>query len=165
MPIPKPKDDEKEADFISRCMGNDTMQEDYPDNDQRLAICYDSWRAMEKSMNDIERKSVQIELKEDKPGSFIARIATLNIIDKDGDKTLPGAFEQDKEVLISAYMHGSWMGELPIGKAVIKESGDEVLAEGEFNLKTETGREHYETLKFSGGLQEWSYGFTVDESG
>lgn len=113
---------------------------------------------------DIERKSIQIELKADKPGSFIARIATLNVVDKDDDVTIPGAVEQGKEVLVSSYMHGSWMGRLPVGKAVIKELEEEVLAEGEFNLKTETGREHYEAVKFSGGLQEWSYGFRVDES-
>jgi len=165
MPIPKPHDDEEENDFISRCMGNDTMQEDYSDNDQRLAICYTQWENREgKAMGDLERKSIQVELKEDKEGSFIAKIATLNVIDKDGDETVPGAIEIGKEVLVSAYMHGSWMGGLPVGKAVLSESKDALLADGEFNLKTETGREHYEAVKFSGKLQEWSYGFKVDES-
>lgn len=115
-------------------------------------------------MGDLERKSIQVELKEDKEGSFIAKIATLNVIDKDGDETVPGAIEIGKEVLVSAYMHGSWMGGLPVGKAVLSESKDALLADGEFNLKTETGREHYEAVKFSGKLQEWSYGFKVDES-
>lgn len=165
MPIPKPHDDEEENDFISRCMGNDTMQEDYSDNDQRLAICYTQWENREgKAMGDLERKSIQVELKEDKEGSFIAKIATLNVIDKDGDETVPGAIEIGKEVLVSAYMHGSWMGGLPVGKAVLSESKDALLADGEFNLNTETGREHYEAVKFSGKLQEWSYGFKVDES-
>ncbi len=113
---------------------------------------------------DIERKSVQLELKADKEGTFIARIARLNVVDLDKDVTLPGAFPDGKTVLISAYQHGSWMGELPVGKAVIHEAGDEVIAEGEFNLNTETGREHYEAVKFSGELQEWSYGFKVIES-
>ena len=166
MPLPKPNDNETEDEFIARCMGDDTMQEDYPDNDQRLAICYTQWREREgKSMDGIERKSIAVELKEDKEGSFVARIATLDVIDKDGDVTLPGAFKKGTEVLVSAYMHGSWMGGLPVGKAVIHEAGDDVLADGEFNLKTETGREHYEAVKFSGKLQEWSYGFKVDESG
>jgi len=141
-------------------MGNDTMQEDYPDNDQRLAVCYTQWREREGKSMDIERKSVQIELKEDKEGAFVARIATLNVIDKDGDVTFSKAFPE-KEVLVSAYMHGSWMGMLPVGKAVIKESGEDVLAEGQFNLKSDIGKEHYETIKFSGGLTEWSYGFKV----
>ena len=110
----------------------------------------------------IERKSFAgIELKADKPGAFTARIATLNVIDKDGDVTLPGAFPAGKTILISSYMHGSWGGELPVGKGVIAEKGDEVLVEGEFNLNTETGKEHYETLKFTPDLSEWSYGFTI----
>jgi len=113
---------------------------------------------------DLIRKSVQIELKKDKEGAFIARIATLNVIDKDGDVTINGAFPDGREVLVSAYQHESWGGALPVGKAVLRVVGDEVLAEGEFNLKTQTGREHYEAVKFSGGLQEWSYGFIVKVS-
>jgi len=112
----------------------------------------------------LTRKSVQLELKKDKEGAFVAKIATLNVIDKDGDVTASGAFPQGKEVLVSAYQHESWGGALPVGKAIIKEDGDDVIAEGEFNLKTQTGREHYEAVKFSGGLQEWSYGFSVLES-
>ena len=113
----------------------------------------------------IERKAVSLELDDAKEGSFIARIATLNVIDKDGDVTLPGAFKGNGEVLVSAYMHGSWMGSLPVGKATLSERDGEVLAKGEFNLKTDTGNEHYESVKFSGGLQEWSYGFKVLELG
>jgi hypothetical protein len=67
-------------------------------------------------------------------------------------------------MLISSYMHGSWSGGLPVGKGIIREVGDEVLVEGEFNLSTETGREHYETIKFAPHLQEWSYGFKVIEA-
>jgi len=113
---------------------------------------------------DMERKSFTgIELKDDKKGEFTARIATLNVIDKDGDVTLPGAFPEGKSILISAYQHESWMGALPVGKGVIREDGDDVLVDGQFNLKTETGKEHYETVKFAPELQEWSYGFTVKD--
>lgn len=44
MPIPKPNAGEKQSDFISRCMGNATMKDEYPDNDQRLAVCFSSFR-------------------------------------------------------------------------------------------------------------------------
>jgi len=110
-----------------------------------------------------EHKSVNIELKGEKEGSFVARIATLNVKDKDDDVTLNGAFPEGKEVLISAYQHNSWGGALPVGKAVIQENGEEVIATGQFNLKTDMGKQHYETVKFTGGLQEWSYGFKVKE--
>ena len=44
MPIPKPRKGETEDKFIGRCMGNDTIKSDYPENKQRLAVCYGSWR-------------------------------------------------------------------------------------------------------------------------
>jgi hypothetical protein len=39
MPIPKPNSDEKSKDFIARCMGNEVMKKEYPDSQQRVAIC------------------------------------------------------------------------------------------------------------------------------
>lgn len=48
MPLPKPKQGESEDDFISRCMSNKTMKEDYTDNDQRLAVCFSQWKKEKK---------------------------------------------------------------------------------------------------------------------
>ena len=39
MPIPSRKKDEKKDAFISRCMSNETMKKDYPNQQQRVAIC------------------------------------------------------------------------------------------------------------------------------
>jgi len=58
MPIPKPKKDESEDDFIERCMGNDTMNEDYPDNKQRLAVCFSQWKNKENKSMDTERRYI-----------------------------------------------------------------------------------------------------------
>ena len=44
MPIPKPAKGEKEEKFIGRCMGNPTMEKEYPKNVQRLGVCYSGWR-------------------------------------------------------------------------------------------------------------------------
>lgn len=43
MPIPKPKKSEKQSEFVSRCMGNDTMNKEFPDQKQRAAVCYSEW--------------------------------------------------------------------------------------------------------------------------
>ena len=43
MPMPKPQKGEAEEAFIERCMGDETMKDEYPDNDQRLAVCYKQW--------------------------------------------------------------------------------------------------------------------------
>lgn len=42
MPIPKPKGEESEDKFISRCMSE--LNSEYPDEQQRSAICYDAFR-------------------------------------------------------------------------------------------------------------------------
>lgn len=44
MPIPKPRPNESEDDFIGRCMGDETMKDDYPAQGQRLAVCFNSYK-------------------------------------------------------------------------------------------------------------------------
>lgn len=44
MPLPNPKKNEKQGDFISRCAGDETMNKDFPDNKQRVAVCYSQWK-------------------------------------------------------------------------------------------------------------------------
>ena len=44
MPLPKPKEDEKRADYIERCMDDETMKKEYPEDSQRAAVCYTQWR-------------------------------------------------------------------------------------------------------------------------
>ncbi len=42
MPIPIPNKDEKQDDFIARCMS--ILNKEYPDNKQRYAICIRQWQ-------------------------------------------------------------------------------------------------------------------------
>ena len=39
MPIPSKKPNEDRNSFIARCMGNETMKKDFPDQKQRVAVC------------------------------------------------------------------------------------------------------------------------------
>ena len=48
MPIPKPRKDEKESDYIGRCMSDKVMKREYPDQKQRSAVCYQTWRDSKK---------------------------------------------------------------------------------------------------------------------
>ena len=117
----------------------------------------------------MSRKSIpfaDIQFKADKPGAFRARIATLNVVDKDGDVTLPGAFPDGKAIVISAYGHTSWMGALPVGKGVIGSDASTAWVDGEFFLNTTPGKDTYETVKAlaAAGLGEWSHGYQTLES-
>lgn len=44
MPIPKPNKNETQDNFVARCIDNSTMKKEYPDNEQRLAVCFSSWK-------------------------------------------------------------------------------------------------------------------------
>lgn len=44
MPLPTPNENETQDEFVSRCMGNETALEDFPDQEQRAAVCYSQWR-------------------------------------------------------------------------------------------------------------------------
>ena len=110
-----------------------------------------------------------MELKRAGPdGTVVARIATLDVLDHDGDVTLPGAFGSVEGVKISLFNHSSaYQGSLPVGVGKIFERGDAAFFEGELFLDTTGGRELHTTLKRlseAGAPSEWSYGFEVAES-
>ena len=43
MPLPKPKNKEKKSEFVSRCIGDNQTGKDFPDQKQRIAVCYSQW--------------------------------------------------------------------------------------------------------------------------
>jgi len=43
MPTTVPQLKETRPEFIERCMSDTTMIDEYPDNTQRIAVCYTSW--------------------------------------------------------------------------------------------------------------------------
>ncbi len=118
---------------------------------------------------EIEFKSFNIDLEKAikiEKGEGSAVIAELNVIDLDGDVTLPGAFgEQHVNIQPAHDRHAP-----RLGKGVLKEDGGFAIANFKFNLAPEavTAKEWYSALKFDmkNGmpLQEWSYGFKIVEA-
>jgi HK97 family phage prohead protease len=112
----------------------------------------------------MERKqfSGSVQLKGDGSGEVGVDFATLNVIDSQGDVTLPGAFSSGEQVRIASWGHG-W-DQLPVGRGTIAEIDGRAHMEGKFFLDTIAGKEHYLTVKNLGELQEWSYGYDVLEA-
>ena len=52
MPLPTPNGEPKE-EFISSCMDNETMKEEFPDKGQRLAVCNSQYKAKGYEVQDI----------------------------------------------------------------------------------------------------------------
>ena len=50
MPIPKPEKNEDKDKFVARCMSNETMKKDYPNTNQRIAVCLGQTRKSKASL-------------------------------------------------------------------------------------------------------------------
>ena len=102
-----------------------------------------------------------VTVKDASKGEISAVFSTFNVIDKDGDLTLPGAIKDGQEVVISAYGHQSHYGALPLGKGVIRTTDTEAILDGHFFMDTTHGADAFKVVKaLSEGetsLQEWSY--------
>lgn len=117
----------------------------------------------------IERKTARAFLKRlDEEGTGVAKIASLRVVDLDGDYTEPGAFTQDGEPVVPLLYGHAWSS-FPVGKAVIREEGDDVLAYFSLILRGTGGKEMYEYLLHDfqnpPSRAEFSYGFTIPPGG
>lgn len=108
-------------------------------------------------MMEIKRGSPH-EFKLDEQGAVTVAFAQLDVIDRDGDVTLAGAFPT-KDVPMSAYGHTSWDGALPVGRGRIREVAGWAVFDGRFLMETDQGRTAHATVKAMADLQEWSYGY------
>jgi hypothetical protein len=43
MPIPTPRQDEERSEFLTRCMDDTVVQTEFPEIEQRLAVCITQW--------------------------------------------------------------------------------------------------------------------------
>ncbi len=47
--MPKPNPNEKKTDYLQRCMSDDKMNSDFPDESQRYAVCNSYWQEDKKT--------------------------------------------------------------------------------------------------------------------
>ena len=54
MPLPKPSKNEKQSEFVSKCMGDNMMNKDFPDQKQRAAVCYSQFKRKAKASESLD---------------------------------------------------------------------------------------------------------------
>jgi len=179
MPIPTPTKDEDHDDFMARCMGDDTMVDEYPDDDQRYAVCQQQWddKDEEKAAKpSLERRilapdDVELRVAPDDKGNkhlvgYAARFNKLSL-DLGGfkERIKPGAFTKAiKDADIRGLKNHN--PDLLLGRTV---SETLVLTENSRGLKfddtlpdTTIGRDTAEEV-IRGDLTGCSFSFWVDE--
>ncbi len=113
-------------------------------------------------MSELEMKSFgPFEIKSEDRGEVVAIVATLGVVDKDGDVIQPGAFPPGGSMVkLSGYNHDVITeGRAPVGKGVVTEENGHAIFRGKFFMSTERGREAFHTTKELGAEGEWSFGF------
>lgn len=101
------------------------------------------------------------DVKDEAKGEVTAKIATLKVVDKDGDIIRLGALPKGAKAAMSRWGHDAVFGERPIGKGPLVEKDGELHFAGRVFLTTTEGRETFETMKEMGSDQEWSFAFKV----
>jgi hypothetical protein len=52
MPIPNKKDNESKKEFLSRCMGDEVMNDEFTSANQRYAVCKSKWKRRKSKANE-----------------------------------------------------------------------------------------------------------------
>ena len=114
-----------------------------------------------------EYKKIHVEFKEKDgvEGKVRAVFSLFDDIDSDGDVVLPSAiksgFDPVNDEVPMVWAH-QW--DKPIGRGKIVKDDSKAVFDGEFFMDTESGNEAYKLVKNMGNLQQWSFGFRVNDS-
>jgi hypothetical protein len=91
MPLPLPEHGEPHDAWMSRCMADDVMNAEFPDEDQRAAVCEQQWESGDKLCRlDLKLKASA----PDETGTFEGLASVFGEVDGMGDAVAPGAFRK-----------------------------------------------------------------------
>ena len=186
MPLPKPSLGESRDEFVSRCMSDDKVNSEFPDSNQRVAVCNSQFEGgkmseeqidLEEYIDDQETKvedgtlDVQFEYKavhdEEEKGVFTGYGSIFGNKDLGNDIVVEGAFaksigKKGAKAVKLLYQHRQ---DEPIGVFdEIIEDRRGLKVKGRLAMGTQRGREVYELMKM-GALDGLSIGYRVDPKG
>ena len=185
MPLPKPSLGEDRDEFVGRCMGDDKVIQEFPDNDQRVAVCnaqFEGGKMTEETQIDLEEYIADHEAKsetmdiafeykatadEEEKGAFSGYGSIFGNKDLGNDVVVEGAFAKSigrkgARAVKMLYQHKQ---DEPIGVFdEIVEDKRGLRVKGRLAMGTQRGREVYELMKM-GALDGLSIGYRVDPKG
>lgn len=190
MPLPKPNSGEPRDDFMSRCMSDAKVRSEFPERDQRAAVCMSQFGKAKKEDSDmtdeafdeldeaVEAKDyelgqldVEFEVKagyeDEEKGVFSGYGSIFGNKDLGNDVVVQGAFSKSiaskgAKAVKLLYQHRQ---DEPIGVFdEIIEDRRGLKVKGRLAMGTQRGREVYELMKM-GALDGLSIGYRVDPKG
>ena len=194
MPIPRPSAGESRERFMGRCMSSDTMRREYPDSNQRYAVCIGTFNRkgfkMDDTENELEQKEFTDYLDVEADYTLLEEVKAYGEDEDDDDKDKKkGMFEGyasifgNKDLGNDVIEKGAFMRSLrkkgakkvkmlyqhdtkePIGVFdKVQEDANGLYVKGRLALGTQKGKEVYELMKM-GAIDGLSVGYRVDSKG
>jgi HK97 family phage prohead protease len=160
MPMPQPESDEAREEWMSRCMSNETMVEEYPDADQRAAVCHGIWGENKMPTDqDMQKFFIRGTAKTiDRKNRTMEIVATEKVQDRDGDIVEPsgGDFSSYLKNPVALWAHDS--SQPPIAKVLeVLVDENRVVLKLQFKNRGKAV-EVFEDYA-EGYLNAWSLGF------
>lgn len=101
MPLLSPKSGEARDKFVSRCMSSAQMKKEFPNKEQRLAVCFSQFRKKREAEieeNAMLTRSISTELNlcssDDGEGTFEGHAAIFGKLNSFDEIVVPGAFKK-----------------------------------------------------------------------
>lgn len=167
MPIPKPQLGEEDSDFLERCMINSMMVNEYPDEDQRFAVCEAQLESNDKNYKGMKFKTAdRIKGIDEKKGIVEMVWSMMDVEDSDGDIIKSGAYKKtiDEKGPESSRPRIKWFKnhdpwDSPGKLLELYEDNKELVAVGQ-TVDTTLGRDTLIEIK-EGIITEHSVGFDI----
>jgi len=148
-------------------MGDEEANAEFPDNEQRFAVCNSIWRDKDKQMSDsIQFKSVSLNLKKepDEDGTFEGYASVFGIIDQGMDVVDRGAFSKSLGSGRKVKMLWQHDQSQPIGVwDEIREDERGLFVKGRLLKDVQKGREAMALMR-AGALDSMSIGYRTVEA-
>ena len=186
MPLPKPSSGESRSDFMSRCLSDAKIVNEFSDQAQRVAVCMTQYEGKKMTDEPIENPDVEVETEvefkneqldvsfevktsddDEQQGMFSGYGSIFNNKDLGNDVVMQGAVAQSigrkgAKAVKLLYQHKQ---DEPIGIFdEIIEDRKGLKVKGRLAMGTQRGREVYELMKM-GAIDGLSIGYRVEPKG
>lgn len=170
MPLPEPRNNETHDDFRERCMGDETAVSEFPEEDQRYAVCETQWRERENRSIDMENKFYKyLTLKSDfnEKDFTVTATASKEIVDRDGDIIKVKGIDTKNWKKNPVIMLFHNYADFPVGMGVGRKAwveNDELKIKFKFLIDENEKAFQAARLWKAGALRGLSVGFIADHN-
>jgi hypothetical protein len=166
--MPKPNAGENRDEFLSRCMGSAEARRDYPDDDQRYAVCVSMWENRGKSSMTTKHLDLSVEIKQVSDEGGFEGYASAMTLDRGGDVVEMGAFDRSLARHKARGTMPKMLWQHDPGKVVgvwtdAYQDDKGLYVKGRCIKATTLGRDTHELLR-AGAIDSMSIGYVTKEA-